>query len=529
MRLRAILLGGTCSLMAVGALAQSETDVLRFSQTYMKGSARFTAMGGAFGALGGDMSSFMINPAGVGVYRSSEFTFSTGILNSNQKIDYRGDRSFDGHTSVNVGNAGLVLNFFNNSNSELRNFNLGISYNRLNDFNQNTFLSGVNNENSITDYFAEKSYGIKQVDLLSQNPFDSNLPWNSILAWKTYLMDPASSDNNNQFYLTPLARTRYAKDPYYAPYARDIDKKGLNDAVFQDQWEEVRGFNDVVNIAFGGNLMDVVYVGGSLNITNINYHSTKNYHEQADKNNLSNFNELNYEEIYNAYGTGVSLGLGMILKPIQEIRIGVSYQSPTWNSIDEDYSAYMNSTFLNVNNGFAEYDTPINTFSYRISSPQRLTGSLGFILGNYGIISADVDWVNYAGMRIHGSNDYRTLFNNINSAIDNSYRNTINARVGGELKLDKLAFRAGYQYYQNPYKKDFINSDNATNVYSAGFGYRTRSFFFDFAYSLMTMKNAYSLYDYYYKDANSTVDIYSGTATSNINRNSYIVTLGFKF
>jgi Long-chain fatty acid transport protein len=508
MKLRAILFGA-CTLITGAALAQNETDVLRYSQTFLKGSARFTAMGGAFGALGGDMSSFMINPAGVGVYRSSEFTFSTGIFNSNQKIDYRGDRSFDGHTSANVGNAGVVLNLFNNPNQDLKNFNIGISYNRVNDFNQNTFLTGVNNQNSITDYFAESSYGVSVKDLRLKDPYQTNAPWNSILAWKTYLIDPIQNTGDTISYRSPL-------------------KQG--DAVFQDQWEEVRGFNDVVNVAFGGNVMDVLYVGGSLNITNINYHSSKYYHEQAANGNTSNFNELNFNEFYNAYGTGVSLGLGVILKPIQELRIGVSYQSPTWNSIDEDYSAYMNSTFIIPNeNGFAEYDTPINTFSYRISSPQRLTGSLGFILGNYGIISADVDWVNYADMRIHGSNAYRSLFSSINNSIDNSFRNTVNARVGGELKLDKFALRAGYQYYQNPYNKDFINSDNATNVYSAGFGYRTRSFFLDFAYSLMTMKNAYSLYDYQYKDASTSIDIYSGTATSNINRNSYILTLRFKF
>lgn len=507
MRLRTITFAALC-LLANLAVAQSETDVLRYSQTFMKGSARFTAMGGAFGALGGDISSFMVNPAGVGVYRSSEFVFSTGVFNSNQHIDYRGDRSFDGHTSLNVGSAGLVMNFLNKNVGQLKSFNVGVTYNRVNDFNKNTFLTGVNADNSITDYFAESSFGLKTKDLLSDTPFNTNLPWNSILAWKTYLIDPLNTGDNNTEYKSPL-------------------KTG--DVVFQDQWQNVRGFNDVVNIAFGGNMSDVVYFGGSVNITNLNYHSTKNYHEEADSKNTSNFNQLHFEETYNAYGSGVSLGLGLILKPIHEIRIGVSYQSPSWNTIDEDYSAYMRSEFLNTTPAVAEYETPINTFDYRISTPQKLTGSLGFILGNYGIISADVDWMNYANMSIHGSNNYRNLFNGINNAIGSTYRNTINARVGGELKIDQFALRAGYQYNQSPYKKDFINSDNAINIYSAGFGYRTQGFYIDFAYSLMTMTNASSLYDYYYKDASTTIDIYSGTATDKTNRNSYIMTLGFKF
>jgi len=56
------------------ASAQSDADALRYSQTSLAGTARFTSMAGAFGALGGDFSSIAINPAGLGIYRKSEFT-----------------------------------------------------------------------------------------------------------------------------------------------------------------------------------------------------------------------------------------------------------------------------------------------------------------------------------------------------------------------------------------------------------------------------------------------------------------------
>ena len=51
--------------------AQGEMDAYRFSQTELNGTARSMSMGGAFGALGGDMSVMSHNPAGLGVYRSS--------------------------------------------------------------------------------------------------------------------------------------------------------------------------------------------------------------------------------------------------------------------------------------------------------------------------------------------------------------------------------------------------------------------------------------------------------------------------
>jgi hypothetical protein len=526
MRLRTITFAALC-LLANLAVAQRETDILKYSQTFMKGSARFTAMGGAFGALGGDMSSFMINPAGVGVYRSSEFTFSTGIFNSNQKIDYLGDRGFDGHTSVNVGSTGIVLNLFNKPDGDLKSFNIGVSYNRVNDFNQNIFLLGYNDKNSVTDVFVANTNGVERrfFDIPSDHKNDkyylyyvrdnngNYLNANSIMAFQTYLIDAETPDGSSNKYLTALNRVKYGDSQ--------------NDNVNQYQWDNIRGFNDVVNIAFGGNVLDVVYVGGSVNITNINYHSSKTYKEEAAAGNYSNPNTARFERLfiddfYDAYGSGVSLGLGLILKPIQEIRIGVSYQSPTWTSIDENYSTVMTSEFSNVqkntgpdNSNF--YDTPLVVNDYRFSSPQRLTGSLGFVLGSFGIISADVDWVNYASMRMHSNRDNRDHASGVNAVIGETYRNTINARVGGELKLDNYALRAGYQYCQNPYNKDFINSDNATNIYSAGFGYRTQGFYIDFAYSLMNLKDSFSLYED------------SGIATSTMNRNSYIMTLGFKF
>lgn len=517
------------------AIAQNETDVLRYSQTYMKGTARFTAMGGAFGALGGDISSLMVNPAGVAVYRTSEFVFSTGIYNANLHTEYRGESAFDNRTSVNIGNAGGVLPVFNNGNGAIRNFNIGVAYNRVNDFGMDTYLTGFNAQNSITDYFAANANGIYQNYLTNSKPFDviindapkgyehligGGLPWESVLAWKTYLIDP---DNSN------------ANDPDNYLYQSPLHE---GDGVFQDQWQKIRGYNDVINLSLGGNVYDLVFFGASLNITNISYHSTKTYSEEAEAKNfndptLPRFNKMYYDEVYNANGSGYSLSLGVILKPIQELRIGVSYQSPTWTYIDEDYSGYMNSYFSNVaaNESFAEYETPISAFSYRVNSPQKLTGSVAGVIGKFAILSTDVEWVNYNGMRIKGDNYYRNFFNGINSTIENVFRNTINLRVGGEFKLSNLALRAGYQYYQNPYKKDFINADHPTQVFSGGIGYRTRSFFADFAYSLMTQKNSYSLYDYLETDASGNVvrDIYSGTATQDINKNAYILTIGFKF
>lgn len=549
MRFRTILLGASC-LIAGAAMAQSETDVLRYSQTFMKGSARFTAMGGAFGALGGDVSSFMINPAGAGIYRSSEFSFSTGIFNSNQKVDYEGYKAFDGHTSLNVGNAGLVLNLFCNNKNDVRAFNIGIAYNRVNDFNSNFSLVGSEGSVSMLDAFKNSMNGRLEIGDWQGNQFApgtlngyyrdlAKSDWKHKLAWMNGLVDVDEKDKDN-----------IHTNQYFVPLDPD-------DKVTPYQYAEVRGFKDVVNLAFGANVFDIAYFGAGLNISNVNYHSVYTYTERAAVGNISNFRYFNFDQVYNAYGTGVSLSLGAILKPIQELRIGISYESPTWLHLDEDYSGYMNSNY-NKNGDASEIDYP----SYRISTPQKLTGSVAAVLGTAFTFSADLEWANYDGMKLKskssngtlGAIDAREFDSRVNKYIESDFRNTINVRVGGEMNVDRWTLRAGYQHYKNPYVDGIITDhptlyyslpgsaptggwrqqgsgvNKATNVYSAGFGYRTKTFFFDFAYGFMNMKNSYSMYDlnYFDKDGKEQ-NVYSGTATANINRNSYIVTLGFKF
>lgn len=529
------------SAIANLAAAQNATDALRFSQTFVKGSARFTAMGGAFGALGGDISSLMINPAGLGVYRSSEFTFSTGIFNANIHTNYRNSTLFANHTSVNVGNAGIVMPVYSSSSTPIRNFNIGIAYNRVNDYNLNTSLTGLpeyrstrQTDNSMMYYMKALAYRGKLTTEDLNSNFNPSYPgdWLPMLAYGNKLLQsPNNTGNDNRIFNTPL-----------------LD----NDVVFQDQNTQTRGFNDLINISFASNIMDVVYIGASLNITNINFTSSNFYTEEGATENKSDFKSFYYDQYYKAYGTGYSLSIGAILKPIQELRIGISYQSPTWTFIDDSYYAGM------VSNYHIGEITPPSDNSYRINSPQRLTGSIAAVISKFAIVSADIEWQNYSNMKIRLKEDApgtRKYENIVNSNISNNYRNTLNYRLGVEFKLNNnLSLRGGYQYYQNPFKDGIVldsptsfysladgyngNAGKGLNkpiqTYSTGVGYRTRSFFIDFAYSLTKLKNNYSLYDFYDEvndpqQGNTIIDIYSGTATQNINKNAYILTVGFKF
>ena len=83
----------SASLLSSGVVfAQGELDAYRYSQTELNGTARYLGMGGAFGALGGDISSMSSNPAGLGIYRSSEIVTTLSLSSIKAKSDWGGSK-----------------------------------------------------------------------------------------------------------------------------------------------------------------------------------------------------------------------------------------------------------------------------------------------------------------------------------------------------------------------------------------------------------------------------------------------------
>ena len=151
---------------------QDLTDAVRFSSDNIEGTARFRALSGAFGALGGDLSAIGVNPAGSAVFNSSFTSFSI----SNQEID--NETSF-GQTinrtnddSFSFNQAGVVFVFNSrNEESSWRKIVLGITYDQTQNFNDTFFASGTNS-NSIDSYFLENAQGLR-LDEISALPGES--------------------------------------------------------------------------------------------------------------------------------------------------------------------------------------------------------------------------------------------------------------------------------------------------------------------------------------------------------------------
>ena len=168
--------------------AQTETDILNYSRLSYAGSARAAAMGGAFGALGGDISSWNLNPAAVGVFRKSSVTY-TSVLN------FSGNESGEltaRKTSYLIGTVGGVLSgYVKDEKSDWKGFNLGFSYTDLSNNIQNTRQQVYHSPTSLTDVYVWQSQGYKpdELNIFTTGPFydtyllyqDENESYHSIL------------------------------------------------------------------------------------------------------------------------------------------------------------------------------------------------------------------------------------------------------------------------------------------------------------------------------------------------------------
>lgn len=491
----------TTFLLSVNA--QDQTDALRYSQTFNGGTARFMSMGGAFGALGGDFSSISYNPAGLGVYRSSEFTITPSFKKRSVNSDYNNSNGKDYSNRLGFDNLGFVFSFRPNNGNEsgLVNLNLAFGYNRTNDYNTYSYANGKNSSNSIMDYFANKADGYSSSSLSDStgyNSYYSGAPWDAIMAWRAYLINPAAGGG----YIAALNN---------------------GDGVNQSNTTEASGSSGDYLFSLGVNISNKLYLGASLSIQTIDYTYSAVYHEKAFLNNDTiytgdRFNYLNYYQNFETGGRGYNLKIGGIYKPIDGLRLGFAIHTPTYYQLEDTYSYSMYSDMLY---GTVNEKSPNGRYDYRLETPFKTIASIAYTFKDFGLLSIDVEHINYSTMRLRNGND----FVDANDAIHSTYRNVNNIKIGSEIRLNKVFLRAGYALYPSPYKRDYLNQDSNRSIISGGVGYRSGNFFIDAAY-LYTMQNEkYVFYDLRNLDGTSAVN----PVNSKITEGKFLATVGFKF
>jgi hypothetical protein len=477
-----------------GLFAQNVDDALRYSQVFYGGTARFMSMGGAFTALGGDMSTLSQNPAGIGVFRTSEISVTPQLDYINSTAGFHGTTS-DYLYNFNLSQAGFVSNIMSSHNSTgLVKFNFGYTFNKTNNLHQTTRITGINNTSSMADYWAGVGEGTSYKDLSGPEG----------LAFDTWVIDTITGSGGRSY---GTVFSNYGDNPP-SKYGQTVSRLITND-----------GFTGEHAISFGGNYSDKVYFGATFGISQLRYVSQYMHSETTNDPLLSQFKNFSYSDYYEDRGTGYSFKLGAIVKPIEELRIGVAFHSPVWYHIDEYFFESMTSNFTDG----ARYNSsnePMR-FSYDLATPFRFLAGVGLQIKKVALISADYEYVDYSMAKFSQTGDGYD-YSAKNDNIRNTLKSASNFRVGGEFRKDKLYLRAGYAYYGKAFRPGEDNANMDYSSYSGGIGFRERNFTIDFGYTYLTSSQVYLLYP---------LDPSMEQARANIttNHNMFNMTFAFRF
>lgn len=566
--LAGLMLPAAMLMVPFTASSQEAVDAMRLAKPDMKGTARFMSMGGAFGALGGDLTTLSYNPAGIGVYRSHEIGVTVDLdAQTNTASTLAGDFK-KSNTPFLLNNIGGVLTLKLNSDV-VPNLNFGFTYNRTASFNRKyggnlgalgtsmtNWMAGVANGNGLTVADVSYSPGYNPY-----NPTDGGIaaPWIDVLGYQSYLINPEGDPDN------PLWQGQFG-GPSYDDNGNVIPATtGTGSFYIED-----KGGIDSFNIAFGGNFGNFIYWGMDFDICNLNYTRNTYYQEylenayvESDRGMDRTTSDWSLSNWYNINGTGFTYKLGVILRPIQELRIGVAFHTPTYYSLSQQFQANTECYYNGERHPIMKYTNEDSKGYYepgyndlRFVSPWKVMVSAAGVIGGRFILSADYQWDLASKMHFKdpsystGYYDwewdyYSPAYDNnsyapVNQSIKDYYSDIHTLRVGAEFRVtNRFSIRAGYSNVSSGVKKNVSEGketiytagtmtdysfDDATNYITAGIGYRVNGFYADLAY---VYKHNKSTWHAFADDPESTIR--SPHASMSMTSNQFILSLGYKF
>ena len=485
---------------ATFAQAQTASDALRFSYIpQYGGTARTIGVGGAMGALGGDFATISMNPAGLATYRMSEFTFTPGFHSAKAKSELLGSgtsATTQRSTNFSMDNLGLVFAHLPR-NSKWKTINYSFGYNRFQDFNNSTFYEGTT-KGSMTARWRDAANIDKNFD-----PFEGYLAAETDAIFKGVLTGSRDS----------LWLTDFDADP--------------SKTVYKNQVIETSGSLGEMSFAIAGNYDEKLQLGLTIGAPILRYTESKTYVEADKTGTITFFDKMQYEQNLttsgsNALASGVNVKLGAIIRPTQFLRVGLAVHSPTTFWLNDRYDTKLTYGYTSTSGRVNSYDakSPDGDTDYKLTTPWRALGSVAFLFGKSGFLSADVEWADYSKANFGYDKQYISDQNAVNNDITTRYKSAVNARFGGEYAYDIFRLRAGIGLNTSPRTdKDFVNM-----TYSAGAGLRGKSFFMDLGWQIRSQKENYTPYKLVESQANQEQKV-----TTAYVFNDFLLTFGIRF
>ncbi|MBQ5644255.1 MAG: hypothetical protein IIV04_00970 [Bacteroidaceae bacterium] len=485
--------------------AQNMYNISSIFDNDLAGTARYIGMGGSMSALGADLSTMATNPAGTAMYRSNDFAFTAGLNAKTNKANYEGRVTTSDKLNAFVGNTAMLFSM-NYDGDRLKYLNFGLGYRYKNNLTGEFEMSGASNGFS-QQFVMRQLYNDSPFDfknLTSWDYTDLNSSWLPLLAADA----DAWLGNGNDF-------ITYPGDSLVWP---------PSDLAY---YEETRGGVHVIDFNLSANIMDRLYLGATVSVSNVDCNRYSAYSEIDDVGAIYTIeNDLMLK------GTGYDLKLGAIYRPFEysPFKVGVSVHTPTlyylkeysWAAItDPDYKTF--STVDSERYGTELFNTT------RLSSPWRFNASMSYTFDTYLALNAEYEFAGYSTAEYKG-NEYVPLAQN--EEIKCNLKSQHTARLGAEINVEGIAVRVGYNYITSPFArdayKDMCNASVAEtstdymnryekNIVTCGFGFRGKSFYFDVAYMMEAQKaDFYPFYDTEYANPAAKVDCINHTAMATV-------------
>ena len=532
----ALSLGVSAQTFGGLTLGQSEfliTDMVQYSQFSTNyGTARSTAMAGAFTSLGADLSSMSINPAGLGMYRSSEVgvTFGSNLASSKFSMPYGSNTE----RNFSVNNLGAAWNLYQGSGS-LTSFTFGFNYNKLADYNYRLSACTPNSVASIADMFEQLLSGTPYGGLSTDNVYGvtSQYLWGAVLAYKNYLIDP-DPDSGTSYITTSIAPDASVS------HMSQVDSRG-----------QLGEFN----LSGGFNMQNKIYFGFSIGIMELQHSKTVYYGERYTNNGL----ELNadgnvigigqtlpsdvpllytdYTQRVSVKGIGINLKAGVVYRPTSSLRLGLAFHTPSAMAVDRKYQAQMFVKGFDVPNdkyvesaGRVQYSDELFSYCEYYTPPRLLLGA-SYTFGQKAILSLDYEHTWYNGMALD-MNEGHVAKKEYKEALRSNFKGASTLRAGVEVRpISMLSLRGGLAYYGTMMRDKNAIFDNpiesSTMSASLGLGFNFGRCVLDLAYVFQnTNLSTYDLF--YYQNASGSFTSASGELTGCLRRHQAVLTFSVK-
>ena len=544
-------------MIAPWGMAQTIYDGAKLTGKDLNGTARFVGMGGAMGALGGDISTMGTNPAGIGLYRSSDVMTSFGFSLYGNESQYLGKKFNSDLTKGDFNNIGFVFSSKIGNETPLRFVNFGFNYHKAKSFNNNMRMEGNLGLYSQTYLMASQAAGIEK---WGDSPYtDNGIGWLSILGADAGLIrditihDKTGGVNNIPYtYKNEQGVDVQYKDVDGNPlYISPGHFEGMLDNGYANFHSEERGGIDQYDFNVSFNFNDRVYLGLTLGAYSVDYNKYTFYGEDYgndEKYNLQSWNRIK--------GSGFDVKFGAIIRPFEysPFRVGLAIHTPIFYSLDYKTSAQVISDVMDVVTGEIKgYDVKswdnlpgkgdmILPFDFQ--TPWTYNVSLGYTVGKSLALGAEYEYQDYSSMKFKDTEGNSSAYEFENSTTS-MLKGVSTVRLGLEYKvIPQFAFRAGYNYstaafHQDAFKDlainsiqtdtDFANSKSMSN-YTLGIGYRGSMFYADLAYKFSTYKENFYPFVNGFTDEDGSTVIGSPEATKVTNTRSQVLfTVGMRF